>query len=50
MKEITEFFCKLFTDTSTPMERFILSRNPQTALHVEQLEREYNSLDIKKHI
>jgi len=28
-------------DRTTTLEQYILAHNPQTALHVEQLEREY---------
>ena len=31
-----------FRDRSSTLEEYILSRNPQTPHHVEQLEREYH--------
>lgn len=36
-----EFVRDVFRDRTTTLEQFILSRNPQTPFHVEQLEKEY---------
>jgi hypothetical protein len=35
------FLRDVLRDRSTTLEQYILARNPQTPLHVEQLEREY---------
>ena len=38
------FLRDVLRDRNTGLEQYIRSRNPQSAHHVEQLEREYNAL------
>jgi hypothetical protein len=38
-----KFISNVLRDRNTTLEQYIRSRNPQSAFHVEQLEREYNA-------
>lgn len=37
------FLRDVLRDRSTTLEEYIVSKNPQTPFHVEQLEREWNA-------
>lgn len=39
-----DFLRNVLRDRTTTLEEYILSKNPQTPHHVEQIEREWNAM------
>jgi hypothetical protein len=41
LQALKQFFVYVFRDRSQTLQEYILDNNPQTQMHVEQLERQY---------
>jgi hypothetical protein len=41
LQALKQFFVYVFRDRSQTLEEYILAHDPQTPMHVEQLERQY---------
>jgi hypothetical protein len=41
LQTLKQFFVYVFRDRSQTLEEYILAHDPQTPMHVEQLERQY---------
>jgi hypothetical protein len=41
LQALKQFFVYVFRDRTQSLEEYILAHNPQTSLHVEQLEQQY---------
>lgn len=47
LQALKQFFVYVFRDRSQSLQEYILANNPQTAMHVEQLERQYYARALK---
>ena len=44
---IQQFLGNILRDRTQSLEQYILSHNPQTPMHVEQLERQYYARELR---